>query len=794
MKNKILYIFICLFFINNSAISNELEFETKKIQIIDNGNQIDAGKGRVFSKIENFEIFADKFNYKKNLNLLNSSGNGLLILKSKNLTINFDNLSYDEKNLIFKANGNIRIKQLDEKFTANTDNIIFDKKVNLIFFNNKTQVIDRYDNIYSAEKIVYEIDKELLKLKNVLIVNKKKDRLRTLDAYLEVNSDKLYAKDFKLNLNNSTETNLNEPRLKGNSVVMSDKQKIITKGVFTNCKKRDDCPPWQIKSKKIIHDEEKKIIFYENAVLELYDKPIFYFPKFFHPDPSVKRQSGFLIPSLKSSNNSENFLNTPYFLVLAENKDATFSPRFYDKNKFLLQSEFRQINKKSDHIIDTSFFNEKNKNSHNHFFYRYNNLLNFKKFDESKIKIRFENVSSDTYLENNKLNSPIISDYNNLENSIGLELYSDNLSINLETTVYEDLNKLNNDRYEYIFPKINIIKNIGSSSILDGNFILESDNQIRQYDTNINEVINTNNVQFNSNSKTYKFGAISNYDILLRNTNSDANNSKKFKEKTNFSLSGIYQYNLSLPLFKKNIHNEKTLIPKISLKLSPNYTKDQSNQEVELDVNNIFNLERIGDDNSLEGGISLAYGTDYSVFNFKNNREIINFKLANNFRLRENKDLPKTNQINQKTSNIFNEITLSPNDFVNTTYKSSIKNNLSDIESENIITEFRINNIVASFDYLNRNNSSDNNSYLTRKINYSINESNSFSFATRENKTIDLTEFYNFMYQYKNDCLTASIEYNKEFYEDREIKPNESLLFKITIIPIAEVNTPNLAK
>ena len=38
------------------------------------------------------------------------------------------------------------------------------------------------------------------------------------------------------------------------------------------------------------------------------------------------------------------------------------------------------------------------------------------------------------------------------------------------------------------------------------------------------------------------------------------------------------------------------------------------------------------------------------------------------------------------------------------------------------------------------------------------------------------------MYQYRNDCLTASIEYNKEFYEDREIKPNESLFFKITII------------
>ena len=46
---------------------------------------------------------------------------------------------------------------------------------------------------------------------------------------------------------------------------------------------------------EIIHDKNKKTINYKNAWLKLYDKPVFYFPKFFHPDPSVKRQSGFLI-------------------------------------------------------------------------------------------------------------------------------------------------------------------------------------------------------------------------------------------------------------------------------------------------------------------------------------------------------------------------------------------------------------------------------------------------------------------------------------------------------------------
>ena len=53
----------------------------------------------------------------------------------------------------------------------------------------------------------------------------------------------------------------------------------------------------EFKIKKVIHDNDKRIIFYDKSTLQLYNIPVFYFPKFFHPDPTVKRQSGFLVPS-----------------------------------------------------------------------------------------------------------------------------------------------------------------------------------------------------------------------------------------------------------------------------------------------------------------------------------------------------------------------------------------------------------------------------------------------------------------------------------------------------------------
>ena len=110
-----------------------------------------------------------------------------------------------------------------------------------------------------------------------------------------------------INLSNLTFAEENEPRIKGKSFSYNNNITEITKGVFTPCKKTEKCPPWQLSAEKIKHDKRKNTINYKNALLKVYDVPVFYFPKFFHPDPTVERKSGFLIPTLKSSTNSNSY-------------------------------------------------------------------------------------------------------------------------------------------------------------------------------------------------------------------------------------------------------------------------------------------------------------------------------------------------------------------------------------------------------------------------------------------------------------------------------------------------------
>ena len=49
------------------------------------------------------------------------------------------------------------------------------------------------------------------------------------------------------------------------------------------------------------------------------------------------------------------------------------------------------------------------------------------------------------------------------------------------------------------------------------------------------------------------------------------------------------------------------------------------------------------------------------------------------------------------------------------------------------------------------------------------------------------TEYYDLIYEYKNDCLVASIKYNKTYYEDRDLQPTEDFMLSIKLIPLTAV-------
>ena len=97
----------------------------------------------------------------------------------------------------------------------------------------------------------------------------------------------------------------------------------------------------------MLHDNTKKTIYYTNAVIKIYDIPIFYFPKLFHPDPTVERRTGFLLPTLTSSKNLGQGLVTPFFWDLNKDKNLTITNKLYVTENPLIMAEYHQVFKNS---------------------------------------------------------------------------------------------------------------------------------------------------------------------------------------------------------------------------------------------------------------------------------------------------------------------------------------------------------------------------------------------------------------------------------------------------------------
>ena len=117
-------------------------------------------------------------------------------------------------------------------------------------------------------------------------------------------------------------------------------------------------------------------------------------------------------------------------------------------------------------------------------------------------------------------------------------------------------------------------------------------------------------------------------------------------------------------------------------------------------------------------------------------------------------------------------------------YNFTLDNDFNTFNKNSITSEFSYNSFKTSVKFIEENNIVGNTNSLENYFEYKIDENNFLSFNTRRNRTINLTEYYDLLYEYKNDCLTAGFKYKKTYYEDRDLKPKEDLLLTVTFYPL----------
>jgi LPS-assembly protein len=117
----------------------------------------------------------------------------------------------------------------------------------------------------------------------------------------------------------------------------------LYKTAVTSCRVCDDgrAPLWQIRAKRVVHDEQEQQLYFDEAQFRIGRVPVFWLPRLRLPGPSVERATGFLVPSVRSTSSLGVGLKIPYFIKLSEKRDLTLTP-YLSSSTSTLELRYRQ--------------------------------------------------------------------------------------------------------------------------------------------------------------------------------------------------------------------------------------------------------------------------------------------------------------------------------------------------------------------------------------------------------------------------------------------------------------------
>ena len=798
MRNNIFTILIFLFF-STLSLADELDIKAKKINI-DKKTKITIFENEVVVKDQfNNSFNADYVLYNRESNILELKGN-ILSKDSSGNVFKTSRATYDNNKKIFKSFGESSFETL-EGYKIVTSDIILDNKNTFIGSEKKTFVTDVDGNKIYLENFEYFKKNNIFKsIGSIKIIDKFNNSYNFTQIYIDEKKKEIIGSDAKLYINNN-EFKINEnnkPRVFANTINVKGDQTTFTKSNFTMCnyRKNDKCPPWELKAGKMTHDKIKKTMFYDNAVIKIYDIPIFYLPKLSHPDPTVKRRSGFLIPSYNDTKNLGSSINVPYFWAMAKDRDLTINSKLFATEHPLFLGEYKQVFKNSNLTLDfghtegyRNATGTKKLGDKSHIFLNF--LRNFNKTESinKNLEVSIQHVTDKKYLKLYKIDSNLVNyETEVLENSVDYSVINDdkNHFFSFNASANRTLADNYNDKYQYILPEINYEKQLFSGKFGYGNF--KSDLKVNNYDTNKYERTLINNFNWEIDrpfsEKIFTGKILSGF----KNINYKYDNVDGFKKDTNNELFGAIGYLASLDLFKTSADGSNHLLtPKILFKFAPNHMRKETGEH-NLAKKNLFSLDRLQSEQNFEGGNNVTVGLDYEInddFNQTNFSigQIISEK-------KNNKNMPDTLSLDNRFSNVVGNLSHKRGKNLNFNYNYSIDQNFKETNYNEVSMDYTNSNFNFNIDYLQEEKKSEDNEYIKTALKYKKGNNGVFSFSNKRNLITNSSEFYDLSYEYINDCLRAGLVYRREFYNDSELEAENSLMFKITLSSFGGLDSP----
>ena len=706
----------------------------------------------------------------------------------------------------------------------------------VIFFSSYLQ--NAKETLIYADSINYDKNKDLIAKGNVKIISgneivisqlviikdkEKKIILPTDFEYKDEINNYYYGTsgefttDFEDARINDIKILLNDgSRIVGKEAYKKGKVDLINKGAFSPCTSKIKignflCPIWQTEGEKILHDRENLFLHQKHSKMRVLNLPVYYLPYMVTPSPlRKKRKSGFLNPTI-----SFNFIDTktsqttkfPYYFALDIDKELLFTPiinygggvdasqRFIAKYDQLISGGSLRVN----FSTDTNLENQNNES----WIRDASIVVGLGRHINEKFKMSFNSAfqSSPTYLRRTDQNN-FLNRKNTLNTALTVDGYNLNKiddHLNFQISGYQVV-KNNEDnkttptalpyvKYSggtYKKGKINYNQKISFYNIFRD---IATDDHAQQQQK-LYHNISTDTAIYKFNSKiNFKTELLSQF-YNTENKKISGNNYSGTYERI-FPMTGLY---IESPLINKK--NNLTINPKISFIINGSQSSSNkvSNEESTNNSYNLMNnnsLNRYTGTDKLDNSKRMNYGVEI-------NKNPIKFSLSQSYEFDANSNYNVDMGLRDYMSDLLGQLKF---DGTNNKLTHDVRLNVDQGLIKSQTLSFDNTNIIGSTNIKYSQEREENNSILTTGT-----ETLDIGFSSKrflKYSNINLTSTFDLIkddptkytagYRYFDECFGINLDFNRNFYEDRDLKPSDTLTLLFSFKHLGTYKSTNLA-
>ncbi len=687
------------------------------------------------------------------------------LTRTEPVTFTADHVEYDRDNAIVSASGNVEAWQNDNVLRA--DKITFDRNTNVA--------------AASGHVVMVQPDGQVLFSDYAELTEGLRDGvLKGMRAILAENG-KLVANGAR-----RTEGAINE----------------VSRVVYSTCNlcAADPTKPplWQIRARSGVQDGENKKIEYRDAVLDIYGVPVAYFPYFWHADPSVKRESGLLVPSFGQASRLGAFLSTPYFWAIDEVSDATITPTLTSQQYVNLNTQYRRRFNDGTLDIDAGIGRDLGKIEADIFA-----RGRFAYDDTWRYGFDIDRATSSRYLRDYRVNNRA----DVLTSRVFVEGFGTGAYTKLDSIAYQGLvDSIRQNRLPYVLPRYEY-SFFGEPDALGGrlSFDTQNFNVLRQVGTNTQRAAATLNWQ---RPFAGAYGEV--YGLTLQ-ADTAAYTATSLNQNPNFARSASTETARAQPQVAVEVRwplvrdgwGTQLIEPRLQLVAGPN-TGSGRNQNIpnedsldfEFTDSNLFSLNRFPGLDRLEGGVraNVALHLNWTVGDAQ-----VDGLVGQSYRTRRDDTFPVGSGLERKASDIVTRTTVAPASWLDLTGRTRIDNRNGRIRFADAIgsTGTPLLRVSGGYIYSAVNpyflydTPTTPASYFRHRNEATVSAStqfNKYRASAYVRRDLDLAKFSSAGVRatYEDECFIFDVSYNKRYTPLNGDNGATSILFQLTFKTVGQ--------